>query len=291
MQNQKSNEATYPKTEVTVQRVEQDLNSLFERIRGEGDWWWIHTNGIPDLEAALNSCGDDGGDTDRVRRNLQRLKKLCLNLNRRDSLFTDHSSPAYCAQLYQALNRTEYPSRATLRAVRRLPPLGRGHRPGLLFYGPTGAGKTFIAWHEARRWLDAQPEWLNILDGDSVCFPSPAYAFTAPRLKALATSVAMRDAAAVELWQGLLASRGLVLIDDLHQARLSSAFAEKLFELIERVTSERRPLIVTLQLSGANLLKKWKADEPSTSDTAAAIIRRLLDHCVPVRVEKGGIQT
>ena len=75
----------------------------------------------------------------------------------------------------------------------------------------------------------------------------------------------------------------ILFIDDLSQARFTGSFAENLFELVNRIYSERRLLVVTVQTSGAELVRKWCADDRDLTDTAQAIERRLREYCIPLR--------
>lgn len=84
-----------------------------------------------------------------------------------------------------------------------------------------------------------------------------------------------------DLFRRWLSIHGL-LIDDLHVPKFTDAYAQTLYRIVEARTARRDALILTSQLAGAGLLAKWRADTPELADTAAAIVRRIYDHCEPV---------
>lgn len=166
-----------------------------------------------------------------------------------------------------------YPNPATLAAVvaHGLPvnvEERSDFRGGVLLHGATGSGKTRAAF--------------ALLAGQVRDDPDLRFKYvSAPVLKRRLADAARGGKSHVIL-EELLDDPGQVLfIDDLSQARFTPAFAENLFELLDRIHREQRPLVVTVQTSGAELVEKWVADDRALMDTAQAIARRLREYCTP----------
>jgi len=148
------------------------------------------------------------------------------------------------------------------------------YRGGVMLFGPTGSGKTRAAFRMLERWI-RDDGWLlrfKYLSG--------------PLLKRKLADAAKAGKAHELIEQILDSSDDVIFIDDLSQARFTASFAENLFELIDRIHRERIPLVVTVQTTGADLIRKWCADDRALTDTAEAIARRLRDYCVKVRFPK-----
>lgn len=147
---------------------------------------------------------------------------------------------------------------------------------GFLFHGPTGSGKTRAAFRLLSRWRRS----------DEIAFRY----YSGPVLKRQLADAA-RAGKAGQLIDSILGEDpdALLFIDDLSQARFTPSFAENLFELIDRVHRERRLLLVTVQTTGAALIRKWCADDRDLTDTAEAIARRLRDYCVKIRFKKSPV--
>ncbi len=169
-----------------------------------------------------------------------------------------------------------YPNREALKQVLAMgiPVEGEGQpadfRGGLLLHGPTGSGKTRAAFslltNELRQDPDLRFKYVS-----------------APDLKRRLADAARGGKSHLILEELLEETSCILFIDDLSQARFTPAFAENLFELIDRVHRERRPLIVTVQTNGADLVRKWCADDKDLIDSAQAIARRLREYCVAVK--------
>lgn len=168
-----------------------------------------------------------------------------------------------------------YPNPETLAAVvaHGLPENGEERsdfRGGVLLHGATGSGKTRAAF-----------ALLSALVREDLALDLRFKYVSAPVLKRRLADAARGGKSHVIL-EELLDEPGQVLfIDDLSQARFTPAFAENLFELVDRIHREQRPLVVTVQTSGAELVEKWVADDRALLDTAQAIARRLREYCVP----------
>jgi hypothetical protein len=123
-------------------------------------------------------------------------------------------------------------------------------RKGLLIRGPSGFGKTRIAWllaHkvalEGRRWL-----WLDSLD----------YVEAVPK-----------DAERIDV----------LFLDDLGNEPLGQQAETRLLRLIKTRCENHRPLVITTQHTGDSLAKRFREGA-----TAQAIIRRLREFCEDVQV-------
>jgi hypothetical protein len=146
-----------------------------------------------------------------------------------------------------------------------------GFKNGLLFHGPTGAGKTRAAFAVlSARVRSDYPE-------------RPFRYVSAPVLKRQLADAARGGRSHAVLEELLGDQDATLFIDDLSQARFTAAFAENLFELVDRIHREHVDVIVTVQTSGAELVRKWCADDRDLMDTAQAIARRLREYCFAVR--------
>lgn len=173
---------------------------------------------------------------------------------------------------HDGFEAARYPNTETLAAVvAHGLPVNEGRsdfQGGILLHGATGSGKTRAAF----ALLAAQ-----VRDDPDLRFKY----VSAPVLKRRLADAARGGKSHVIL-EELLDDPGQVLfIDDLSQARFTPAFAENLFELVDRIHREQRPLVVTVQTSGAELVEKWVADDRALMDTALAIARRLREYCTP----------
>lgn len=151
----------------------------------------------------------------------------------------------------------------------------KSSKGGLILYGRTGAGKTFAAWQLIYYGVVEQ----EFLDSDDMV------ALNVQTLKTLATNAARGDKDAQEAIDELKFA-SLLFLDDIHQAKLSSAFAGVLFDIIENAIARGQHLILTAQVTGRALVSKWCSDDPSSRDTANAIVRRLRDYCYAVELPK-----
>lgn len=143
------------------------------------------------------------------------------------------------------------------------------YRGGILGHGPTGGGKT-------RAMLSMLSQWVRNDPGLRFKYAS------GPVLKRKLADAA-RAGKSHQVIEELLEDEDSVLfIDDLSQSRFTASFAENLFELIDRIHREQRLLVVTVQTTSRELVRKWCADDKELTDTAQAIARRLREYCVPI---------
>jgi DNA replication protein DnaC len=145
-----------------------------------------------------------------------------------------------------------------------------GHdKPGLLFYGESGSGKTRTAYALLKNRLD---------DGELVS--------VVRAVQWAATTSARAKDCKLEFWvDEVLRYDGLpyhlVLVDDLDKARFTPTVQAELFNLVETATSEGIPLIVTTNITSDKLAKRF---EPEFGEP---IMRRLNEFCTPVHFKRG----
>lgn len=262
--------------EIPPQYVKPDVLKLRSRLEAEVK---AHVKAVEWSEATKEELRRVYGPIEKA------AFRLYLMLDGAEPLafLEDNEGPCYCPNFYNEIISERYPDPVLLNEIQTGKLRIGDPMQGVLLTGPTGAGKTFAGWQILRNWLKSHGDLFIYSDYELV--NPPAVFFTAPGLKELATAAAMRDKEAREKWRELIDGKSLVFIDDLHQVKFSSAFAERLFELIENVVANRRPFIATVQMTGKALMDKWTADDPKTVDTARAILRRLVkDHCAVVRV-------
>lgn len=143
---------------------------------------------------------------------------------------------------------------------------------GILLYGPTGTGKSRTLWLWAQHYLleSLYPWNIRFLEGSEI----------ADEANSRARSGKLTD------WiEEVTKDIDCMLIDDLGHGSFSNSYAEALRKLLERCTSRDITLAVTLQFSGAELLKQWKREDPAKVATAAAIVRRLGEFTHPIRFD------
>ena len=78
-----------------------------------------------------------------------------------------------------------------------------------------------------------------------------------------------------------------LFLDDLHMARGSKRWLEELYALVETLMQDRRPLLVTSQVSGNRLIELMTGRDADLRETAEAIVRRLRDYCAAVEFRRG----
>ena len=132
---------------------------------------------------------------------------------------------------------------------------------GLLLYGPTGCGKSRVAWEVAKR---------EILSGRSLkCLN----AFELSRYP----SLFMSDSNSATAFADELVRAQLLLLDDVFKAKPTERVEELLFAVIDERGQWERPCIVTLNDTGDTLTSRLSADR------GPALIRRMREYCQTIK--------
>ena len=128
---------------------------------------------------------------------------------------------------------------------------------GLLLYGPTGCGKSRVAWELAKR---------EVLAGKKF---KCCNAFELSRYP----SMLMADSAGAGVFADSLVNVDLLMLDDVFKAKPTERVEELLFAVIDERGQWERPCIITLNDTGDSLTARLSADR------GPALIRRLRDYC------------
>lgn len=136
----------------------------------------------------------------------------------------------------------------------------QGRLRGLMLTGPFGTGKTTIAAGALRARLDRAPgRWAS-----------------APMLMArLGSGMGSRQR---EWALDLLSARHALVIDDLDKTRPTEYGAEQIFLAVDNSVTAGQALLVTTNLSAAQLAAKWPAP------FGEAIVSRLAGYCTAITV-------
>lgn len=132
---------------------------------------------------------------------------------------------------------------------------------GLLLYGPTGCGKSRVAWEVAKR---------EVMRGRKVkCVSS----FELSRYP----SLFMADSGAATAFADELAGVELLMLDDVFKAKQTERVEELLFAVLDERGQWERPCIVTLNDTGDTLTARL------SSDRGPALIRRIREYCQGIK--------
>lgn len=137
-----------------------------------------------------------------------------------------------------------------------------GYGPeGLLLYGPTGCGKSRVAWEIAKREISSGRR-VKCVDG-----------FELARYPAMF----LNDSGKAQKFADELASVEILMLDDVFKAKATERVEELLFAVIDERGQWERPCIVTLNDTGETLTERL------SSDRGPALIRRLRDYCQAIK--------
>ena len=132
---------------------------------------------------------------------------------------------------------------------------------GLLFHGPTGTGKTRIAWQVLKKINDGHKV---IRAFDSTDFVNQC-------------SSKFYDGSGSK-WIEKLIKCQLLFIDDLGNEPSGERGAGEIFHIIKRRGEEMLPVIITTNSVGQELAGKLRGPE----DRGSALVRRLREFCTPI---------
>ena len=132
---------------------------------------------------------------------------------------------------------------------------------GLLFHGPTGTGKTRIAWQVMKKLIDSD---RRITAFDSTDFVN--------------TCAEKFMEGAGNSWVNKLIKCQLLFIDDLGNEPSGERGAGEIFHIIKRRGEEMLPVIITTNSVGQELAGKLRGPE----DRGSALVRRLREFCTPI---------
>jgi len=132
---------------------------------------------------------------------------------------------------------------------------------GLLLYGPTGCGKSRVAWEIARR---------EVLSGRTF---KCVNAFELSRYP----SLLMMNGGEADSFARELASLDLLMLDDVFKAKPTERVEELLFAVIDERGQWERPCIITLNDTGETLSSRLSPDR------GPALIRRLREYCQAIQ--------
>lgn len=132
---------------------------------------------------------------------------------------------------------------------------------GLLLYGPTGCGKSRVAWEIVKR---------EALSGRTV---KSINSFEIAKYPAMI----MNDSSRLEQYTEGVVNVDLLLLDDVFKAKPTERVEELLFSIIDERGQWERPCIVTLNDTGETLESRL------STDRGPAMIRRLRDYCQAIQ--------
>lgn len=131
---------------------------------------------------------------------------------------------------------------------------------GLLLFGPSGSGKSRVAWEVIKREVEKGRNFQFVTAFSLAQYPSLIMA---------------GDGIAME-FAGRLAKADLLFLDDVFKAKPTERVEELLFAVIDERGMWGRPCIITLNDTGDTLSSRL------STDRGPALIRRLREYCEPI---------
>lgn len=128
---------------------------------------------------------------------------------------------------------------------------------GLLLYGPTGCGKSRVAWEVVKREILLGRNVRNLTALELSRYPS----------------MLMADGQSASDFASKIIECTLLVMDDVFKAKPTERVEELLFSVIDERGQWERPCIVTLNDTGETLSSRL------STDRGPALIRRLREYC------------
>ena len=212
----------------------------------------INTGGGRMWQDTCEDCWTAEDETEFQERKKERKKEY-------DEMLRDRIETHWlkvCPPLYRNTDPTRLPQKQLEEAMR-----WEYGPKGLLFHGPTGVGKTRIAWQVMKKLIDSD---RRITAFDSTDFVN--------------TCAEKFMEGAGNSWVNKLIKCQLLFIDDLGNEPSGERGAGEIFHIIKRRGEEMLPVIITTNSVGTELAGKLRGPE----DRGSALVRRLREFCTPI---------
>lgn len=130
---------------------------------------------------------------------------------------------------------------------------------GLLLSGPPGKGKTRALWLLIKKLISNPSQRLSIVAFDSVSFG-----------RILSQKYRSEEA---EEWLDSLATKDIVIFDDLGKLKLTDRVESEMFGVIDQRIAQEKPILATTNDTGETLASR------SNDHRGPALVRRLREFC------------
>jgi DNA replication protein DnaC len=140
---------------------------------------------------------------------------------------------------------------------------------GIFLYGSTNAGKTRTAFFSMEPLCIKKGLRWRYIEASTI----------EEKAKSMARSGGGTD------FCDELTNTDLLFIDDFGHGEFSNAYGEALRKILERCTTKKIKFLVTSQFTFDELLAHWGQRDPGKAKTASAIIRRLHEFCLTVKMD------
>ncbi len=158
-----------------------------------------------------------------------------------------------CPASFQETDPEKLPCQQGYKAVMQWQPGSRG----LILNGPTGRGKSRVAWLLLRRLYYDRVKFIAL---NSLAGLNYAAKFS-------------RSPEMVEEWVDELISVPILFMDDVFKIKLTESFESVLFSIVDQRTESKKPIIITSNDTGESLSARM------TNDRGGPLVRRLREFC------------